>query len=971
MAEPGSEEPPPRRKQFTSQWLDHFNAADLKVFARCWLAAWASMLLIFIQPSLEHIGSAAFFGTIVLFIVPPTGTVLIYLLAAMTLLLGMCLAWVWGLLTMKAAFAARPASTTNALLEELQKNAIAAANRTGETPQWEAQILIHQGALFDTRVTVIFYVMGCVFIYALCRLRSANPKFTLTQIFGIVVTDIFMEFGPSLPGYVGDIPSVMVKPAAIGIGLGAASCVLICPQSTSYLALNMMTKLVRLSKQALEVTRKRLAEEEVTVVEARALRMQMIGTIKAAQPHVAFLPLDFSRGVWNADDVQALQEDIRKLLFSSLYLIDFHIGRLKAAEILKQRVESQEGEENGLTAKEGTYHVGQRHRQQSTKLLLALQRPDQTDIQHETQQAMRETTEDILRLSSEAVELAADAMHMANSCRWIGTPKPAQFDQLIAQMQEMRDKVRVAREESIRMTAERVLEAHSELFDEKGMLKVKGNDHPILPSMVVAMVLEERIVSAASAIERLLHHLQKLCEKQKTPRIWLPSRLQYAIAWVGHGRTAVPGQATNGEVEGTMYQDPDDLFDQTEEVRRRLEITRSIRGSAARRNKLSKALSAIYQWFTDPAGMYALRMVIVTIALTIPATLSSMHRQCSSYMSEFTFSFVTRTLGTIIGGAVGMVAWYIGAGNGPGNPYGMAASTAVVLLFILWARLFAPPTFLMAIIMGAATFALVIGFSWDEGYLRQYGLPGVGYMAFWKRVVTVLIGFLAAFIVQIFPRPPSATRHACKTLANSVRSLSDHYALLVSHWGRQDDNTRALRAVSGTITLEVAEVLASLDSTIGMLPLELSSSPFDQKTLKQAQEQCQYMNQALGGLLELVSDLPINLQDRLSKVIGIKDDRGIGDIMAILGILEQALRTGSPLPERLPAPLVARAVETYLSIDEKGMTAGSIMVANYHQRRYCVAVTLYLKFLTAVDDLLLTLKSALGERHIVYEWGDA
>ena len=35
------------------------------------------------------------------------------------------------------------------------------------------------------------------------------------------------------------------------------------------------------------------------------------------------------------------------------------------------------------------------------------------------------------------------------------------------------------------------------------------------------------------------------------------------------------------------------------------------------------------------------------------------------------------------------------------------------------------------------------------------------------------------------------------------------------------------------------------------------------------------------------------------------------------------------------------------------------------------AVTLYLKLLTSVDDLLLVLKGALGERHIVYQWEDA
>ncbi|KAG7426377.1 putative AC transposase [Fusarium oxysporum f. sp. raphani] len=41
-----------------------------------------------------------------------------------------------------------------------------------------------------------------------------------------------------------------------------------------------------------------------------------------------------------------------------------------------------------------------------------------------------------------------------------------------------------------------------------------------------------------------------------------------------------------------------------------------------------------------------------------------------------------------------------------------------------------------------------------------------------------------------------------------------------------------------------------------------------------------------------------------------------------------------------------------------------------HTGRYCVAVTLYLKFLGSIDDLLIVLKTALGERHIIYQWDD-
>lgn len=49
------------------------------------------------------------------------------------------------------------------------------------------------------------------------------------------------------------------------------------------------------------------------------------------------------------------------------------------------------------------------------------------------------------------------------------------------------------------------------------------------------------------------------------------------------------------------------------------------------------------------------------------------------FAGEQIFTFFIRISATVIGCVLGMVAWYIGAGNGFGNPYG------VVRIFPLWA----------------------------------------------------------------------------------------------------------------------------------------------------------------------------------------------------------------------------------------------------------------------------------------------
>jgi hypothetical protein len=216
-------------------------------------------------------------------------------------------------------------------------------------------------------------------------------------------------------------------------------------------------------------------------------------------------------------------------------------------------------------------------------------------------------------------------------------------------------------------------------------------------------------------------------------------------------------------------------------------------------------------------------------------------------------------------------------------------------------------------------------------------------------------------IVQIFPRPPSATRHICKSLSNAIRGLSDHYALLLSCWGQPDRNEGM---VAEQLALDVAESLSALDGPVALLRLEFSSSPFDSDRLAQVKSLCQELNQHLGRLLYLSASLPEELQHRLARQAGILDHRNIGDVMAVLGVVEQALKTGDPLPEVLPTPLLKRCFEYWRSHQIEIMLSKDL-IRDESYRKFCVAVSSYLKFLAAVDDLVLVMKGTLGEAHIV------
>lgn len=962
-------------------WLDHFNAHDLKILFRCWAAAWVASLLIFIGPALHKIGIATFFAALLLYIVPPGGILFIYLLAGLSLLFGMCLAWAWGLLSMKAALAARPDSETQALVQAMQQQAVAIANQTGISPAAEARILVYDGFLLDTRITVIFYVMICVFIYFMSRVRVANPKFALAQIFGIIIADLFLLFGPTLPSFKAFLPNVLIKPGAIGIGLGFACCLVFFPQSTSSVALRQMEQLVRLGETPVKLTRQMLAGEPLDLQQLMGVKAKMIGAYKAMQPSLAFLPLDFSRGRWSSADIKSLQEPLRQANLSTMSLLDYHITLLRADQKLQEhKLPSQDGPGKSDVQEKRAREVGQRQLQESADMMQALNSPEHGASRARTRESLRKSTTGLLELSSETNELIVQCIHGVNSGRWFRRAvSQNQLGELTARAATVLQTLQATRVSCATETTESLLEGHADLFDENGQLKSGEHLGPhALRGIVLGMVMEERILGSAEALERLLAQVLRLMQERTKERIWIPSGLRYAFRWLVNPRQKAPVEDLTAANPAT---DPDEAEEQTKEAYRRLKISRGY-GRPIRRSLLARSLTGTYQWFTNPGGMYALRMVIVTIAVAIPAAiphstgfyyrekgiwaLITAQTTLLVYMGDFTISLIGRAIGTIVGGVMGMVAWYIGAGNGPGNAYGLAAITAVMTAILMWWRLFLPPIFTMAAIMGGATFALVIGFSYDDTHTWQYGLPGHGYEAFWKRLVTVLLGLVAAFIVQIFPRPPSATRHICKTLSNTIRILSDHYALLLSHWSKPETNS-PISAVTEKIAIDVAESLLSIQGSIGLLKFEMTLSPFHREALGKMHTLCQDMNQALGRLLMLSTTLPQHFQERLAQNVGMLNDHSIGDIMAVLSVIEQALTSGLPLPERLPTPLVKRCFETWLA-QHRAAELSTTLVRDENYRRYCVAIAMYLKFLSSVDDMVLVLKGTLGESHLIERW---
>lgn len=116
--------------------------------------------------------------------------------------------------------------------------------------------------------------------------------------------------------------------------------------------------------------------------------------------------------------------------------------------------------------------------------------------------------------------------------------------------------------------------------------------------------------------------------------------------------------------------------------------------------------------------------------------------------------YILRVLGTVFGLIITLLVWYIGNGDGYGNPYTTGLVLAVFLLPITFVRVHSPPRLLALWVLcvlfsfshvvlfrlitndaysTGITVALIWGYSWIDGHLEVVGNLGHGWSVAWRR----------------------------------------------------------------------------------------------------------------------------------------------------------------------------------------------------------------------------------------------
>ncbi|KAG9964541.1 hypothetical protein KCU61_g2774, partial [Aureobasidium melanogenum] len=960
--------PSQKQKKKLPPFFDHFNARDLKILFRCSVAFWVASLLIVIEPTLKTFGNATFFSCITIMFLPPSGVVLVFILGGFTMILGMALAWAWGVIAMKAAQATRPQTET---LARLQALGIQAAKNTGATTYSPASVLVYDGFMLDTRITVTFFCMLCLFVYLMARLRIKVPKLTLTAIFAWIITDIFLTIGPLLPSFQGTIPQVLIKPAAAGIAISLACSILIFPESTSHMTLYNMHKLVTSMASCLDLTRGFLEDYPNTshVAPMQSLRAGVLGGWAALEPSFGFLSFDVSFGYWSAQDIASMREPIRRVMIGSMSLLAFEILQGRSQEKIKQLKSTDPRTQKLAEAdnNEKKHMYGKHQVMQSLNLIDSLGEPEVGQSVSNSYQALSQASNPLLEACKDAFQAMAHSIHENNSRRWFGRMSADQFAQM---RQSHVDALQHLREERSKFPAvanEALFASHKHLFDENGRFHGQTSERHKLTGMFFGFNFEDRLLLLAAALDRALEQVTLLEKERTRVRMWFPTGLRKFGAWAfGGSRAPAIGAPT---IDDMPQADKATIGEVQQSFSR---VHKPIR----KRNKISAIILGFGHWLSNDEGIFALRVLVATLAAAIPAVCTTSagfyYREkglwalimaqtgTATFSAEFNFAFTTRIFGSVVGGVLGMLGWYIGSGDGPGNPYGLAAVLAVYAVILMWFRLYTPPQLLQAVMIGGSTTILVIGYGYIDTHLPTYGNPGWGYEVFWRRTVLVLVGFAISFIVTLLPWPSSLSRNIARKLSGVLNREADHYAALLSSWSdleSHDKHTVAIEAV----TIQLAEELSVLSGPIQSLKFELSSSVFDSTTCGSIKSIAEFINYQLAHLHIRAATLSPEMRHRFAVASGILDHRSIADVMVVLNIVAQSLKTGDPLPVRLPTPLLKNCLEHGHGSSVESLTIDVLKKEGV--RGYTVCMSAYLGFLSGVDELVLALKEAVGEAH--------
>lgn len=354
------------------------------------------------------------------------------------------------------------------------------------------------------------------------------------------------------------------------------------------------------------------------------------------------------------------------------------------------------------------------------------------------------------------------------------------------------------------------------------------------------------------------------------------------------------------------------------------------------------------------------------------------HFTISRFRGDTAYILVSRIIATFLGGLVGAAMWYISSGSGDGNPYGLAAVCAVFFPIFFFIKLYCPIMPLTTTVF-ALTASLVVGYSYQDVFIVVPGAPGFGITVAWKRFIPVVVGVVAAFLVSLLPPATTIRRYHRTLLATTSSEIGVLYCSIISF-------------AHGREVHDIPEIVQNLIAIRSKLKkaLALKENVMYEFSLRGTWPARRY---------ELILDLQLSLSYTLSHLMSViehmeptwtraflrrtrfLDPDFQGDILAVITMISTSLKTGNPLPQITPCPLLDRFNMHYHGLDvfhkenkdDYGIPHSLTfeMLQNEQYMMFCVGVSTAFAFMHRLDRLMMATKEVVGERYHIRGLGHA
>ncbi|KAF9516678.1 hypothetical protein BS47DRAFT_1483825 [Hydnum rufescens UP504] len=923
-----------------------------RVAFRCWLAGWLCALVLVISPVEHSAGQAVFLSLILVFIKPPAEPTIVFLAQSLFASVVLAITWAWCVLGLKFSNLTRDHQrdqrTANAT-----EGSVLRHNPNATQAEVEGQLVasVFEGAFLQPGPSAIWGVFLFVGIYSVFLIRAYQVRLFFVMVFATVILSLFATFAPLIPiFYVLPLSELYLLPHVYYLAPSIFAALFVFPTSVAEtlmetqrnisIILHSLVAALSVSSIA-ELSPSDVATAFATHEAQRGAGSALFDSATVISP---YLGMEISVGNASGLDVKQLGILIRHISLTLGGFSNFfrHMKNRRSAqsghdpskaeneftvdplrELLLSLARTSSVRYSAIASALRTICSFYEHQTDwfatgfpalliSSSQGIAKKERILTELRDALAQLERAMSDDYQAslapaASPQQLPITESEGGKAAFAHGITTPSPVlNLDSDSSDDDESLQFLHAIYLESLKFLGEQVLDLlHFAIKVEQQSTRLwfpgKQNSGTIPTKSAVSLgsIPPKEEGDGASVHQDINVHSNT--QKDSDPSRPVSHGVLAGLRILFAGSDPIPDGEDDPSVIGNGITTPPDI--------------EAGEGHALPSRGAFHALRHAIHCTTNTQSSFAFKVGLLAIALACPAWIQADKSAKfyfdnkgvwalitgltakGVYSSETTYGFIQRVIGAVIGGVTGLVMWYISTGSGNGNAYGLAAVCAVVLCYAMPYRIW-HPNFLETI-TATTTAALVIGYSWVDATAPVAFNPGLGYTVFWRRLVLVLIGLTASWLIDLVPKPKTGREDLRITYSKTTLAIGSVTASVLA----RIKDMPVQPQVKGSFMDRIGPRVMSIHNKIRLSSVRISLAKLEPSIDRQWSEahyltlqRLQFEILDLLGVLAIVSrDLDVESRSKLLASPLFQKDQ-ITSLLSLFYVASLSLHSEQPSP---------------------------------------------------------------------------